>query len=268
MSRPTATRRGFMFATFYASGLCAAAFLAAGQAHADGDEPMLTVTGELSYRQRIALPPQAVAFVEIRASDAAETTQPVAQNHIKLGGRQVPVAFSLELPRAHLEDGTSYLLTGGILVGDQVNWRIAEPVRIKTSEADFDTGMLMLSQQEIEEPQAAEPAGQDALVGEWRIVKVGNDTLDAEANATLNFTADGAFSGRLCNSFRGSYTINDATISFGQAAATLMACPDPLASQERALFSAFESAASFNITESGNLNLVDDKGQMLISAQR
>lgn len=268
MSRPIATRRGFMFAALYASGLCATALLAAGQAFADGDEPMLTVTGELTYRQRIALPPQAVAFVEIRATGDADTAQAVAQSSIDPGGRQVPVAFSIELPRAHLESGTSYQLTGGILVDGQTIWRVVDPVSIEVSTEHFDAGTLMMSQQQQnDEPQATETVGKEALAGEWRIIRVGDDTLGAEANATLNFDADG-FSGRLCNSFRGDYTVDGTTISFGQTAATLMACPDPLGRQEQALFSAFESAASFKITEDGALNLLDNDDEILVSARR
>ena len=266
MSTPIATRRGLMM-----TALCAATFLsanfAAGQAYADGDEPMLTITGELTYRQRIALPPQAVAFVEVRAQGADDTVPPVAQTSIDLAGRQVPVAFSIELPRVHLENGTAYQLGGRILVDGQVNWRVIDPVSIETSAEDFNAGMLMMTQQPNEEPQATESQGKESLAGEWRIIKIGNDTIDADANATLNFAADG-FSGRLCNSFRGDYMVDGTTISFGQTAATLMACPDPLGRQEQALFKAFESAASFKIAEDGNLNLVDDKDQILVSAQR
>jgi len=266
VSTPFATRRGLMI-----SALCAATFLsanfAAGQAYADGDEPMLTITGELTYRQRIALPSQAVAFVEVRAQGVDDTAQPVAQTSIDLAGKQVPIAFSIELPRVHLENGTAYQLGGGILVDGQVNWRVIDPVSIETSAEDFNAGMLMMAQQHNETPQATETQGKEALAGEWHIVKIGDDTIGPDANATLNFAADG-FSGRLCNSFRGDYTVDGTTISFGQTAATLMACPDPLGRQEQALFKAFESAASFKIAEDGNLNLVDDKDQILVSAQR
>lgn len=262
MSRSTATRRGFIL-----SALCGATFLtaglAAGNAHADGEEQMLTITGELSYRQRIALPPDAVAFVEIRADGMDAAAPAVAQTLMKLEGKQVPVTFSLEVPQAHLESGVAYLLGGGIRVDDQVNWRVAEPVRITTAAPHFNAGVLMMAQQQV-----AEPVGQKNLAGEWRIVKVGDETLAGDANASLVFDADGAFSGRLCNSFRGTYSVDGTAISFGQTAATLMACPDPLGRQEHALFTAFESAASFEIAADGTLRLLDDKGQTLVSARR
>ncbi len=260
MSKPIATRRGFMLATIAAAGL-----LAAGPAHADGNEPMLTITGELSYLQRIALPPQAVAFVEVRPDGAPDDTPATAGTRMELGGRQVPVAFRLELPRAHLEAARNYSLGGGILVDGQVRWR-AEPVALDTSGASFDAGTLLMSPREAGPPAAAD--GRQALAGEWRIVKVGEHTLGPDANATIGFDADGSFSGRLCNAYRGSYTLDGETIAFGQAAATLMACPEPQGSQERALFSAFESAATYRVAEDGTLALLDGDGRTLMTAKR
>lgn len=258
----TTSRRVFMLTT-----ICAAGLLAAGPAHADGNEPMLTIAGELSYLPRIALPPQAVAFVRISPEGATDDTSATAETRIELDGRQVPVAFSLELPRAHIEDGTSYQLSGGILIDGQARWRTG-PVAIDVSAPHFDAGTLMMSQQQEDQQPAAEPAGQEALAGEWRIVRVGQHMLGDDAGATISFDAEGAFSGRLCNSYRGSYIVEGATISLGQAAATLMACPEPQASQERALFSAFESASTYRIGEDGTLALLDNEGQTLMSAQR
>jgi len=256
-----ASRRAFMVMFFCATGLLA------GQAHADGIEPMLSVTGELSYLQRIALPPDAVAFVEIRAVGAADETPATARTSIELAGRQVPIPFLLELPRAHLEAGTSYQLSGGVTIGGDLRW-LAEPVAVDVAETDFDAGTLMMSQQAAAEEPAAETIDAEALVGEWRIVSVGDDTLAGDANATLGFDAEGGFFGRLCNSFRGGYTTEGSTISFGKVAATLMACPEPQASQERTLFAAFESVSAYRIGEDGTLALLDDKGQILLSAQR
>lgn len=266
MSRLIASRRAFMMAILCATGLGATGLLVA-RAHADGNEPMLSVTGELSYLQRIALPPDAVAFVELRQIDVADDAPATAQARIELGGKQVPIPFLLEAPRAHLQPGASYQLSGGVLVDGDVRWR-AGPVAVDVSAADFDAGTLMMSQQPADEEPAAAATGQEALVGDWRIVRIGDDTLGGDVNAVLAFDDQGGFSGRLCNSFRGGYTVDGSTISFGQAAATLMACPEPLARQERELFAAFESAATFRIGDDGTLALLDDEGRALASAQR
>lgn len=260
MSTTLASRRGFMLAT-----IASAAMLAAGYARADGGEPMLTITGELTYLQRIALPDDAVAVVEIKPDDAADGDPVTAERRTELEGRQVPVPFTLEVPRAHLDAGKSYVLRGGILVAAEMRW-LSDPVPVDVAETTLDVGTLTLSPYEA--PPPFEIDGKELLAGEWHIVEVGGRAVPADIPATIAFGEDGAFSGRLCNSYRGSYTVEGAEISFGRAAATLMACPEPQATHERALFAAFETAAGYSVGQDGTVVFVDGDGRTLLRATR
>lgn len=104
--------------------------------------------------------------------------------------------------------------------------------------------------------------------GEWNIIQIGNETTDANFSLpSLRFSADGAFNGKACNSFRGTYTTSEAGLTFGAAAATKMACPEPLMKQEHSLFQAFESVTSYIITDDGSLLLQDKNGATLITAR-
>ena len=260
MSTTLASRRGFMLAT-----IASAAMLAAGYARADGGEPMLTITGELTYLQRIALPDDAVAVVEIKPDDAADGDPVTAETRTELEGRQVPVPFTLEVPRAHLDAGKSYVLRGGILVAAEMRW-LSDPVPVDVAETTLDVGTLTLSPYEA--PPPFEIDGKELLAGEWRIVEVGGRAVPADIPATIAFGEDGAFSGRLCNSYRGPYTLDGATISFGNAAATLMACPEPQSTLQGALFTALPLAKSWRIGEDGKLIVLDGDGKTLIRARR
>lgn len=260
MSTTIASRRGFMLAS-----IASAAMLAAGPSRADGIEPVLTITGELTYLQRIALPDDAVAIVEIKPEDAADGDPVTAETRTALDGRQVPVAFTLEVPRAHLEPGTRYVLRGGILVESAMRW-LSEPVAVDTAAARVDVGTLRLSPYEA--PPPFEIDGKEMLKGEWRLSEIGGLTLADDANATIAFDEAGTFSGKVCNSYRGSFTVDGAGIEFGRAAATLMACPEPLASQEGALFAAFETAKTFRVGQDGTLAVLDGDGKTLIRARR
>ena len=56
----------------------------------------MTLSGTVTYRARIALPPDAV--IRVRLDDASRpdtTTAPIAEQIISTGGRQVPIAFEL-----------------------------------------------------------------------------------------------------------------------------------------------------------------------------
>lgn len=261
MSRPIATRRFILLAALGAGGA-----LAAFPALADGAEPMLRITGELVYLQRIALPDDAVAIVELKPADAPDGASVTAEARIALDGRQVPVAFALEVPRGHLAAGTAYALRGGILADSQMRW-LSEPVAVDVSGAAVDVGTVRLSPYEAPPPFGID--GKALIAGEWRIEEVGGRPVGDGIAATIAFGEDGVFSGRLCNSFRGAYTLDGAAISFGKAAATLMACPEPQATHERALFAAFERAATWRAEPDGEtLAVRDGDGRTLILARR
>ena len=83
---------------------------------------------------------------------------------------------------------------------------------------------------------------------------------------TLKLGADGTFSGRACNSFGGSYKLDGGALSFGQATSTMMACEEPLMSQERALFDAFEKTTGYDLSDDGSLTLRDENGAALVVA--
>ena len=249
--------------------LAALGVVAALPAMADGNEPMLTIRGELTYLQRIALPDNAVAIVEMKPDDAPDGASVTAESVIALEGRQVPVAFTLEVPRGHIDAGKTYMLRGAIRVDSQVRW-LSEPVAIDTTPAIVDVGTLRLSPYETPAPEAeeAETPAAERIAGEWRLSEVDGKTVGDGIQATIAFNADGAFSGRVCNAYRGSYTLDGAAISLGNAAATLMACPEPQATLEGALFTALPQAKSWRVGDDGALVVLDGDGKTLLRARR
>lgn len=84
---------------------------------------VVTVSGEATYRERIALPPQAVMSVRIEDVSRADSPATVlAEEIMPTNGRQVPLPFSVEVPRdalqgavrttarVRIEDGSGQLL--------------------------------------------------------------------------------------------------------------------------------------------------------------
>jgi uncharacterized lipoprotein YbaY len=145
VSRPLATRRLLLTAM---AALCALPALA------DGEEPVLKIRGEMTYLQRIALPENALAIVEVKPDDAPDGASVTAETRIPLRGGQVPVAFALDVPRAHLDASTTYVLRGAILVDSQPRW-LSDPVAIDVQAATVDVGTLRLSPYEAPAPTPA-----------------------------------------------------------------------------------------------------------------
>lgn len=250
-----ATRR-----TFVVAALAMAGIAAAGKAFSDGEEPMLTIKGELTYLQRIALPKDAVAIVELKPSDAADGESVTAETRLLLNGAQVPVAFELDVERARLDPAKTYMLRGGILVGSDLRW-LSVAVEIDTAAEAVSIGTLRLSPYEAPNLAAI-------FDTEWKITAISDTAIVEDAPPVLTLAANGSFHGKACNSFRGNYEIDGRKLSFGRAAATMMACPEPLMAQEGALFSALEKVAGFNLAQDGTLQLSDEAGNTLIEARR
>ena len=79
-----------------------------------------TVTGTVSYLQRMALPANAVILVQlvdVTSADAAAKV--IAEQKITLGERQVPVPYELKYDPAKLDGKHLYKLSGKILVDGQ-----------------------------------------------------------------------------------------------------------------------------------------------------
>lgn len=102
----------------------------------------LAIKGTMAYRERIALSPDASAVVELREGPGTGG-RIVAEWRAALKGRQVPVAFELNVDRAKLVAGARHSLRGAIFVGGRPAW-ITEPVAIDPSSAAIDVGLLRL----------------------------------------------------------------------------------------------------------------------------
>lgn len=79
-----------------------------------------TVTGEVIYRERIALPPDAVLMVEL--ADVSQADAPatvIAKRRIAPAG-QVPIKFEIGFDPKAIEKGRTYALQARITVGERL----------------------------------------------------------------------------------------------------------------------------------------------------
>ena len=78
-------------------------------------EQPVSLTGQITYRERIALPP--TAQIEIQLSDVSLMDAPsrtIAQQSFTADGRQVPFAFSLTVDQRPLDPRHSYAVSARI----------------------------------------------------------------------------------------------------------------------------------------------------------
>jgi uncharacterized lipoprotein YbaY len=92
-----------------------------------------TVTGTVTYLQRIALPTNAVIEVKLENMSVADAAaHVVAQQRIDLGQRQVPVPFALTFDAAKIDPNQKYALTARITVDGAARFETEKPMPVLT----------------------------------------------------------------------------------------------------------------------------------------
>ncbi|RDE09372.1 YbaY family lipoprotein [Pelagibacterium lacus] len=225
-----------------------------------------TITGDLAYRERIALPESAVATVsllDVSLADAPSRT--LAEQVIDPAG-QIPIGFVLEVDASAIEAGHTYALAARIEVEGEL-WFITDTRNeLDPLAANEPIGLELvraLSEAPGAEAEAAMPA---ELAGTaWRLSLLGAEAANEGVESTLRFEAGGASLGGNggCNSYGGNIAFaEDGSFAIGQVAATLMACDPASMEQEQGFFAALQAATAYGI-EGDTLILIDAEGNRL-----
>jgi uncharacterized lipoprotein YbaY/heat shock protein HslJ len=89
----------------------------------DSKDDMVTVSGTAAYRQRIAMPPEAVLTVRLEDVSRADTASVVlAETKQAFGERQVPLEFALQVPSSKINLDSNYNLRARIDVDGQMRF--------------------------------------------------------------------------------------------------------------------------------------------------
>lgn len=95
------------------------------------DDSMLAIEGQVTYRQRIALRPDAtlrIQLLDVSRQDAE--AEAVSKMDWPTNGRQVPIPFSLSYDGSRIVQGHRYALRATLLVGDEVLFRTTDSVPV------------------------------------------------------------------------------------------------------------------------------------------
>ncbi len=112
----------------------------------------IAITGEVFYRERIALPPNAMLTVrlsDVSLADAPESI--IAEQKIEPAG-QVPIRFQLKFDPAVIQDSMSYALQARITVDDTLWFINDERYQVDPLKPEPHSLMLRMVHQEGESP--------------------------------------------------------------------------------------------------------------------
>lgn len=204
------------------------------------------LTGNVLYRERIALPADAVVNVQLQDVSRADAAADVlAQQTIATAGKQVPIPFELRYSAARVDPMHRYAVRAEIRdAASTLLFTTATQHSVTLERGASPPPVDVLVQRAGREPagDAGPAAGPDPaaaaaeLAGAWRLVAFRDDGGAAAAPAadqiyTLDFLEgpDGRIAGQAhCNRFHGTYrTGTGAALAVMPLGATLAACTPP-----------------------------------------
>ena len=106
-----------------------------------------TLSGTVSYLQRIALAPDAV--VEVSLQDVSRADAPaemISTQTIETQGAQVPIAYTLEYDPARIEARNTYAVRATITEGGQLTWTSTKRYPVLTQGAPVDNVEIIVEQ--------------------------------------------------------------------------------------------------------------------------
>lgn len=87
-----------------------------------GAQGAAAVSGTLTYRERVALPANAVVTVQVARVNATGAPQVVAEQRFTTNGAQPPFRYSLPYDPARIDPNASYTVQANISVGGQLRF--------------------------------------------------------------------------------------------------------------------------------------------------
>lgn len=222
-----------------------------------------TIAAELFYRERIALPPGAVAVAALEIADSGTV---VAETRDELADQSVPVSVTLDIDRLQLPQDASLVFRGSIEVDGAAVWK-SEPQPVDLTSGSIDLGSVML--RAVAEPDMADvgtPAA-STLAGTWVVEDISGGGIIDDSRVTLDFSEQRVGGQASCNSYQGTWSLEDGQLSIVDVAVTMMACPEALMNQERRFLDALNSTDGMRIDDTGALFLTSG-GDDLLRARR
>jgi putative lipoprotein len=222
----------------------------------------VTFGGLVTYRERMALPPDAALTITLVGLPAQ---QHIASAHASLGGKAgSPIQFTLNVRSDVMTADGQYGLVAEIQSGGYVIFRNSQPVLVDAAEPEGN-----IIEVEFSPPPPHDPPEQilppvetpnpllDVL---WSVTSIGGDPVLPQTEVTFSIAADHRAGGNGgCNNYFTEASFEIPPLTFGPIAGTRMACDPAVMAQEARFFAALEATAGYEL-EGDALKLFDAAG--------
>lgn len=227
----------------------------------------LTFSGSVVVREPVTLPLGSVLTVtleDVSRADAPAVT--IAQTQIDLDGRQAPIPFSLTYPGSSVQPNYTYAARARLTLDGRLLAITTEHIRVDAlnpSPAELPLTPVMTN----DPPMTPDASLTDTY---WKVIDVQGDPVQVsdqmrEPHLVLQ-SQDNRFHGSGgVNRLMGGYTFDGDSLTFSDAASTMMAGPPEAMRQEQTIIAALARVRGFRISGDA-LTLVDESGQPVLKA--
>lgn len=218
-----------------------------------------TLQGTVFFRERMALPPGAVAEVQLVDVSRADAPAEVIAGTKVAAGPGSPIHYTLEFDRSRIVPKRTYALQARISHEGQLLFINTTRHAIFAGGED-KTDILVHRTGGGAAPQPG------SAVGKWLAEDIRGGGVIDRLQSVLEIAADGKVTGSGgCNRISGQAKLEGERLSFGRLATTQMACTPAAMDQEHKFLDALEHARSFKFHPlERKLFLLDANGQMLM----
>ncbi|QNI38014.1 META domain-containing protein [Edaphobacter albus] len=225
----------------------------------------LELDGAATYRERIALPPDAI--FEATLEDVSQVDAPASalgQARIEQPGSP-PFHFTIHYDPTQILPNHVYAVRARIMVGGHLLFTTALRYQVLTQGHGSEIGMMMMRRvsRAAENPAEGAPSFRDTY---WKLVRIGDRAItpaDQQQEANLTFRSEGSRvtgSGG-CNRLTGAYTLDGHSLRIQGVASTRMACMRGMETESKFL-AVLEHVRGWKIVDR-QLQLDDEDGKPL-----
>lgn len=219
-----------------------------------------TIQGSATYRERMALPPDAVFEATVADVSRAGAAAAVIGRIALMPAGQVPIGFTVPYAEGLVQPGHRYGLRARITVAGRELFTTTQSYPVLTSAAGGEVRLMLqrVSQTEQSDRQLTNTY--------WKLTELNAAPVKAlpqqrEPHLILQRDPQRLAGSGGCNRLLGSYTLDGTALTFGKVASTMMACSDGL-EQETSFFHALERVRSWKI-HGDELEFFNDDGAVV-----
>lgn len=191
----------------------------------------LTINGTATYRERMALPPDAVfeaTLEDVSRADAAARV--IGSTRVEKPGNP-PFRFTITYDPGQIVPNHTYSVRARVMEGGRLLFATGQQYQVLTQGHGSDIAMMMLRRVPSGPGAESPSSGVTAPLREtyWKLMQLGDKPIastDQQREANLIFHTDGnrvTGSGG-CNRLTGTYMATDRELRFSGVASTQMAC--------------------------------------------